>query len=540
MKNIFFCLIVAFATLSGFAYEPNDSAVVYFRIGHRQFDPALNDNRASMNHFLERVKIAKETNNIDYITVRAYASPDGEYAANQRLTGYRCQELASYIVQHAGISGGLIREYPEGIAWAELRRQVAANPDVPARDKVLYILDNTPVWVYDEQGRIVDSRKKQLQDLDGGRPYRWMFEHIFPTLRNAVAATLYLKSDAQAAGMNAHADSIETRLNTADERLAAAESRLAAAQARLEAAGGRAAEEGRKAVAAGLAATAEGRKAVAEGKQAAADGLTAVSEGREATEEGRVAAAEGRTAVAKGRQAVAQGRLAEAEALAATAEACADKAESHLRFAEDKAAVAESDQTSETPSEAEASALTAGVDFTPIHRFALKTNLLYDVLLMPNLELQWRINPLWSVALEANVAWWKNDAKHKYYQIMMFSPEVRRFVIPRGEWHGMYVGAFVGGGKYDLENGGTGYKGEGGMAGLSVGYMWPVSRTLSLEAGLGLGYMYTRYKEYVPHDGHYLYQRTKNMNYFGPLKVKFALAWRFDVINKPSKVNPAL
>ncbi|MDE6002054.1 MAG: DUF3575 domain-containing protein, partial [Prevotella sp.] len=83
--------------------------------------------------------------------------------------------------------------------------------------------------------------------------------------------------------------------------------------------------------------------------------------------------------------------------------------------------------------------------------------------------------------------------------------------------------------------GGTGYMGNGYMVGLSYGYMWPIGRCLSLEAGVGAGYMYTRYEEYKPFDGHYLYQRTKTLNYFGPLKLKFSLAWRFNDINKSTK-----
>lgn len=174
-----------------------------------------------------------------------------------------------------------------------------------------------------------------------------------------------------------------------------------------------------------------------------------------------------------------------------------------------------------------------------LHRFALKTNLLYDAALMPNLELEWRMNSRWSLAVEGALAWWKKNAKHKYYRIAMVSPEIRRWFNTRGPWHGMYAGLFAGVGKYDLENGDTGYMGNGYMAGLSYGYMWPIGRSLSLEAGIGAGYMYTRYEEYKPFDGHYLYQRTKTLNYFGPLKLKFSLAWRFNDINKSHKNRQA-
>lgn len=172
-------------------------------------------------------------------------------------------------------------------------------------------------------------------------------------------------------------------------------------------------------------------------------------------------------------------------------------------------------------------------------QFALKSNLLYDVILMPNLELEWLINNRWSVGVEGDVAWWKPSFTH-VYRLAVFSSEVRYHISPRAPWHGMYVGLFGGGGYYQLENGGDGYHGEGGMGGLSFGYMWPIGRHFSCEAGIGAGYMYTRYRVYQNRDGHKLYIRTKSLNYFGPLELKFSIAWRFDIMTKTAKVNSTL
>lgn len=169
---------------------------------------------------------------------------------------------------------------------------------------------------------------------------------------------------------------------------------------------------------------------------------------------------------------------------------------------------------------------------TPLHRLAIKSNLLYDIALLPNLEVEWRFNDKWSVALEGGVAWWGRYAKNRSYRLAMISPEVKRWIRPRAPWHGFYVGLFAGGGLYDFQKGSPGYRGEGVMGGLSVGYMWPLSRCLSMEAAVGAGYMYTRYKEYKPIAGHHVYQRTKDINYFGPLKVKLSLVWRLWDLNR--------
>ena len=115
--------------------------------------------------------------------------------------------------------------------------------------------------------------------------------------------------------------------------------------------------------------------------------------------------------------------------------------------------------------------------------------------------------------------------KHKYYQLATIVPEVRYWFKPQGPRKGHYLGLFGGAGWYDLENGGRGYRGEGGMVGLSYGYMFPVGKYFAFEAGIGLGYAHLKYEEYLPIDGHYVYQQTDRTHYFGPLKLKFAFVW---------------
>ncbi len=169
---------------------------------------------------------------------------------------------------------------------------------------------------------------------------------------------------------------------------------------------------------------------------------------------------------------------------------------------------------------------------TPLHRIALKTNLLYDAILMPSLEAEYRIDERWSVAVEGSVAWWKKDKQHKYYQIATIIPEGRYWFGTKKPWHGHYIGLFAGGSWYDLENGARGYRGEFFTTGISYGYMFPIGRSLSLETGIGVGFLRTVYEEYLPIDGHYVYQQTSRTNWIGPVKLKFAFVWRLWDQNK--------
>ena len=66
------------------------------------------------------------------------------------------------------------------------------------------------------------------------------------------------------------------------------------------------------------------------------------------------------------------------------------------------------------------------------------------------------------------------------------------------------------------------------MTGLSYGYMFPIGKQFSLEAGIGVGYLITEYEEYLPIEGHYVYQQTSRTSYVGPVKAKLSLVWKLD------------
>ncbi len=193
----------------------------------------------------------------------------------------------------------------------------------------------------------------------------------------------------------------------------------------------------------------------------------------------------------------------------------------------DKPKLPENQLIVENQQEADIKQTSLSVEKKTFSRFALKTNLLYDAILMPSLEVEYLINEKWSVNLEGSIAWWSNNKKHKYYQIVMVSPEVRYWFKTKEPWHGHYAGFYLGGGLYDLENGGRGYQGEFYVAsGLSYGYMFPLNKHLSMEVGVGIGYMMTEYKKYLPGDGCYVYQKTERSHYFGPTKLKLSLVWQ--------------
>lgn len=160
--------------------------------------------------------------------------------------------------------------------------------------------------------------------------------------------------------------------------------------------------------------------------------------------------------------------------------------------------------------------------------FILKSNLIYDAMLAPSLEIEYVINDRWSAGVETSIAWWHNNNKPWFYQIATLIPEVRYRIDARKQGHYHSVGLFGGAGWYDLEYKKTGYQGELWMAGFSYSYSFHINKLLGFEAGAGLGFMSAKYEEYLPQDGHFAYQQTTRTNFFGPLRLKFALVFDFN------------
>lgn len=425
MRRIITFSLLFISVFVGYGSAKCDSVKVLFALNEAIFNPALDNNAASMKRFIDSVALCANSGKLDHVDVYGYTSPDGPYHKNKRLSIQRSDVIADYISRHAGISLSEIQTYPKGVAWDDLRTYVAGNPHTPSRDTVLRILDEyTPAACTDPA--ISEQCIKSLMAIDDGQTYKWMIENLFPKLRFSLAICKYNNSDSSIVQPIA-----EKTYNIAD-----------------------------------------------------AENIEKVEN---------------------------------------------IEPDSLLISKEDTSAI------SLTPPNFEYNSQIV----SPLHRIAIKTNMLYYVALLPNIEVEWRVSDNWSVALEYDMAWWGKYGNKKSYRLAMLSPEVKRWIRPRAPWHGFYVGLFAGGGLYDFENGGTGYRGEGVMTGLSGGFMWPVSRCLSLEAAIGAGYLYTRYKEYKPLDGHHVYQRTKNLHYFGPLKVKFSLVWRLWDVNK-SKRQKAL
>ena len=164
------------------------------------------------------------------------------------------------------------------------------------------------------------------------------------------------------------------------------------------------------------------------------------------------------------------------------------------------------------------------------YRFAVRTNLLYDALLLPTLGVEWRINEHVGIKLDGGLTWW-GGSSGKVQKMWLVNPEVRRYLWDKKRFYAGISGSY---GEYNLYKymlGGivskdTGYQGKLWNAGLTVGYQLYLSRGFSIDFNLGLGYTRSEYDSFGMTDGIRVYKkRNRTKNLWGPTQAGISLVW---------------
>ncbi|MDO4497609.1 MAG: DUF3575 domain-containing protein [Bacteroidales bacterium] len=193
---------------------------------------------------------------------------------------------------------------------------------------------------------------------------------------------------------------------------------------------------------------------------------------------------------------------------------------------------------------------------------ALRTNLLRDAFYMPqfgwapSLDVQLEYFPLYG-HYTYNVGFtWSNHrhwSSQEFFQMRDLQLEVRRYFSEGHPYRGGYLGAYAQGFVYGIGLSKTkGWEGEGGGAGLSIGYTIPLNKrgNWRLELMAAAGFFLTRHDPYVfgnpltgEEDGDYYYdymgsasdfkERNHQFTWFGPTNI--GLQVTYDIIYRKDK-----
>ena len=385
---------------------------IYFRPGYSLLELSYRDNAANMKALTQGIQTIKGNPcvQLQHIRILSAASPEGNSALNKRVAKRRGERLRDYLKETLVLPDSIFTVSSAGEDWQGLAALIAKEK-TPWRNKALQIIRHTPEWVT-RNGKVVDGRKRQLQNLDGGKVWKYMLDNHFYTLRTGAVVVCEVKT-------------------------LAAESTPSAAEARLE-----------------------------------------------------------------------QARLESAS------QQPASQSPSSPPFPAIPSQVHPSSKSQAPP---------------VASYFALKSNLLYDALLVPNLSLEASIGSGWTLGAGGMFAWWSKDAKHRYWRIYGGGLEIRKYFGTlskskplQGHHLGIY-GDFL---TYDFEFGAKGYQSKVTYAaGIKYGYSHPIANRLNLDFALGIGYLHSNYKTYVPRDGCYVYQETKKRKWLGPTQAEISLVW---------------
>ena len=385
---------------------------IYFRPGYSLLELSYRDNAANMKALTQGIQTIKGNPcvQLQHIRILSAASPEGNSALNKRVAKRRGERLRDYLKETLVLPDSIFTVSSAGEDWQGLAALIAKEK-TPWRNKALQIIRHTPEWVT-RNGKVVDGRKRQLQNLDGGKAWKYMLDNHFYTLRTGAIVVCEVKT-------------------------LAAESTPSAAEASQE-----------------------------------------------------------------------QARLESAS------QQSASQSPSSPPFPAIPSQVHPSSESQAPP---------------VASYFALKSNLLYDALLVPNLSLEASIGSGWTLGAGGMFAWWSKDAKHRYWRIYGGDLEIRKYFGTlskskplQGHHLGIY-GDFL---TYDFEFGAKGYQSKATYAaGIKYGYSHPIANRLNLDFALGIGYLHSNYKTYVPRDGCYVYQETKKRKWLGPTQAEISLVW---------------
>ena len=390
---------------------------IYFRPGYSLLELSYRDNAANMKALTQGIQTIKGNPcvQLQHIRILSAASPEGNSALNKRVAKRRGERLRDYLKETLVLPDSIFTVSSAGEDWQGLASLIAKEK-TPWRNKALQIIRHTPEWVT-RNGKVVDGRKRQLQNLDGGKAWKYMLDNHFYTLRTGAVVVCEVKT-------------------------LAAESTPSAAEASLE-----------------------------------------------------------------------QARSEQAR-LESASQQSASQSPSSPPFPAIPSQVHPSSESQAPP---------------VASYFALKSNLLYDALLVPNLSLEASIGSGWTLGAGGMFAWWSKDAKHRYWRIYGGGLEIRKYFGTlskskplQGHHLGIY-GDFL---TYDFEFGAKGYQSKATYAaGIKYGYSHPIANRLNLDFALGIGYLHSNYKTYVPRDGCYVYQETKKRKWLGPTQAEISLVW---------------
>ena len=535
-----------------------------------------------------QAQLADPDSKIVSVRIRSAASPDGNTDINRDLSDRRADDTRFFLLSAMPELYGVPFVVTSAGEDYESLRALLEQSDIPGADQAVEIIRTVPQWIKNDEGIVVDGRKKRLMDLRGGETWNAMLPTLFPQLKRTRIEFLIgsASSDGEQLAAAEHKPLPDIKIYfpvniiTIHENFRTNAEAFAQLHALMDQRSytdgdiihvvGMASPEGTEQwneyLARGRAESI--RKYIASHWPEFADAVSVTVEGE--------FWADFRAAV----QADTQRSASDNRALdIINSTSSLDAKEVALRklpawqryyrslFPDYRAATISPDFVSDRPRPRDIGPFLPGLGLGlassagTLHRdqlrvpqptgakqpltqkrtiFALKTNLLYDAATMLNYTIEIPLGKRFSLAWEHYAPWWVLNNNRICIQYLTLGGEARWWFATkpraatakraqRDRLIGHYLGVYGFWGKTDLQWDRIGcYQCDNiWSAGLTYGYVFPISRHLNLELSASFGYASIPYQRYIPSDDWQILWRDRDnqgvLHYFGPTEVKVSL-----------------
>lgn len=171
-----------------FDEDRENTLIVHFHQGKYDLDRWFDTNEKQLTDMISSIRTLQNSadSRVRAIVIAGFASPEGAFTFNDRLAFDRAASVKNYILEQTGLPENTISLYNGSEDWRGLKILVEQST-MPYRERVLEIIDTVPVW----DAATGHGREEELMRLDGGRPYKYMYDNFFPALRNAAYIKIY-------------------------------------------------------------------------------------------------------------------------------------------------------------------------------------------------------------------------------------------------------------------------------------------------------------------------------------------------------------
>lgn len=184
--RLILCIIMAVCIWAiSEAQTLTDSVLINFRQSKVYLDTNYMENPRALRHAREMIDLYNRPDSnfvLTNVKVVGGASPEGSVKFNEWLSRERAARIFDYIGNHVELPDTLTSFTFLGRDWEGLKRMVEADPKVPYRAEVLSTLDKI-IERYHRGETESQNNLNILKRLRGGKPYSYMYRHLFPTLR---------------------------------------------------------------------------------------------------------------------------------------------------------------------------------------------------------------------------------------------------------------------------------------------------------------------------------------------------------------------